>query len=71
MLVDSPGRGRTVHEAPEIDGVVHLPDELAPGGLVDVLVTAAEGPDLFAEPVDRLDPAGVHDAGRGLAGAAR
>ena len=71
VLVDSPGRGRTVHEAPEIDGVVHLPDELVPGGLVDVLVTAAEGPDLFAEPVERFDPAGAHDGPRGLAGAAR
>ncbi len=71
VLVDSPGRGRTVHEAPEIDGVVHLPDDLAPGRLVDVLVTAAEGPDLFAAPVDRLGPAGVHDGRRGLAGAAR
>ena len=25
VLVDAPGRGRTVHEAPEIDGIVHLP----------------------------------------------
>ncbi len=25
VLVDSPGRGRTVHEAPEIDGIVRLP----------------------------------------------
>jgi ribosomal protein S12 methylthiotransferase len=71
VLVDSPGRGRTVHEAPEIDGVVHLPGALAPGALVDVLVTAAEGPDLFAEPVERFDPAGAHDGPRGLAKAAR
>ena len=25
VLVDAPGRGRTVHEAPEIDGIVHTP----------------------------------------------
>ena len=31
VLVDAPGVGRTVHEAPEIDGVVHLPPELAVG----------------------------------------
>ena len=27
VLVDAPGRGRTVHEAPEIDGIVHVPAE--------------------------------------------
>ena len=27
VLVDAPGRGRTVHEAPEIDGIVHLPPD--------------------------------------------
>jgi ribosomal protein S12 methylthiotransferase len=50
VLVDAPGRGRTVHEAPEIDGIVHLPqaDYLAVGAVVDAVITAAEGPDLFA-----------------------
>jgi ribosomal protein S12 methylthiotransferase len=48
VLVDAPGRGRTVHEAPEIDGIVHLPDDTVAGELVDVVVTAAVGPDLFA-----------------------
>jgi ribosomal protein S12 methylthiotransferase len=50
VLVDAPGRGRTVHEAPEIDGIVHLSDadHLAVGAIVDVVITAAEGPDLFA-----------------------
>ena len=51
MLVDAPGRGRTVHEAPEIDGVVHLPPDLAVGDLVDVEITGAEGPDLHAAPL--------------------
>jgi ribosomal protein S12 methylthiotransferase len=46
VLVDAPGRGRTVHEAPEIDGIVHLPADLGVGSLVDVVITAAEGPDL-------------------------
>jgi len=51
VLVDAPGVGRTVHEAPEIDGIVHLPHELRVGDLVDVTITGAEGPDLHAEPV--------------------
>jgi len=58
VLVDAPGVGRTVREAPEIDGVVRLPRSLAPGSLVDLLVTEAEGPDLSARPVTALaDPA--------------
>ncbi len=54
VLVDAPGRGRTVHEAPEIDGVVYVPDDLAVGDLVDVVFVASEGPDLHAVPVDAL-----------------
>ena len=53
VLVDAPGRGRTVHEAPEIDGIVHLPDDTVAGELLDVIVTAAVGPDLYAERPDR------------------
>ena len=52
VLVDAPGQGRTVHEAPEIDGIVHLPAHLPVGGLVDVTITGAEGPDLTALPAD-------------------
>jgi len=48
VLVDAPGKGRTVHEAPEIDGIVHLPDDTLPGELLDMVVTAAVGPDLYA-----------------------
>jgi ribosomal protein S12 methylthiotransferase len=48
VLVDAPGRGRTVHEAPEIDGIVHLPLDTVAGELLDVEITAAEGPDLHA-----------------------
>jgi ribosomal protein S12 methylthiotransferase len=56
VLVDAPGVGRTVHEAPEIDGIVHLPDDLVVGSLVDVTITGAEGPDLFAVRVADRDP---------------
>jgi len=55
VLVDAPGSGRTVHEAPEIDGIVHLPPDTVAGELLQVVVTAAEGPDLFAVRAD--DPA--------------
>ncbi|MGH9292716.1 MAG: 30S ribosomal protein S12 methylthiotransferase RimO [Acidimicrobiales bacterium] len=50
VLVDSPGRGRSFREAPEIDGVVHLPAELCPGGIYDVQITGSLGPDLLAAP---------------------
>jgi ribosomal protein S12 methylthiotransferase len=59
VLVDAPGRGRTVHEAPEIDGIVHLPVDLAVGRLVDVTLTGAEGPDLHAVPVAALAASGA------------
>ncbi|HEX4127844.1 MAG TPA: 30S ribosomal protein S12 methylthiotransferase RimO [Acidimicrobiales bacterium] len=60
VLVDAPGQGRTVHEAPEIDGIVHLPADLAVGRLVDVTITGAEGPDLYAVAADRSPvPAGA------------
>jgi ribosomal protein S12 methylthiotransferase len=49
VLVDAPGRGRTVHEAPEIDGIVHLPDDTVAGDMIDVVINAAVGPDLYAE----------------------
>ncbi len=51
VLVDSPGQARTVHEAPEIDGIVRVPRTLSVGALVDVAVTASFGTDLVGEPV--------------------
>ena len=48
VLVDEPGVGRTHREAPEIDGIVDVPDALAPGIFAEVTVTAAEGCDLVA-----------------------
>ncbi|MFM7068767.1 MAG: hypothetical protein ACKOYM_04825 [Actinomycetes bacterium] len=46
--MDEPGVARSHHEAPEIDGVVLVPDDLPVGDLVVVEVTEAEGPDLHA-----------------------
>ena len=51
VLVDEPGVGRTFREAPEIDGVIHLPGTLAVGSFTDVMVTGAAGPDLWADEV--------------------
>jgi len=50
VLVDEPGVGRTHRDAPEIDGVVHVPLDLKPGTFATVTVTGAAGPDLYAEP---------------------
>jgi len=50
VMVDSPGQGRSYREAPEIDGVVHLPDTLVPGTFHVVEVTGAAASDLWAEP---------------------
>jgi ribosomal protein S12 methylthiotransferase len=59
VLVDAPGRGRTVHEAPEIDGIVHVPADLQVGSLVDVTITGAEGPDLTAVRAADQQPVGA------------
>jgi ribosomal protein S12 methylthiotransferase len=48
VLVDAPGAGRTHREAPEIDGVVHVPPSLAVGSFAQVRVVGALGPDLEA-----------------------
>jgi ribosomal protein S12 methylthiotransferase len=50
VLVDAPGRGRTVHEAPEIDGVVQVPDTLGVGSLVEMAITGSLGTDLVGVP---------------------
>jgi ribosomal protein S12 methylthiotransferase len=49
VLVDAPGIGRSHREAPEIDGIVQVPDELAVGAIHPVRVVDALGPDLVAE----------------------
>ncbi len=48
VLVDRPGIGRTYREAPEIDGVVHVPAGLPVGELATVTVDATTGIDLVA-----------------------
>ncbi|MGB3410891.1 MAG: 30S ribosomal protein S12 methylthiotransferase RimO [Microthrixaceae bacterium] len=49
VLVDSPGVARSHREAPEIDGIINVPTDLRVGQFHEVLITGAEGPDLFAE----------------------
>ncbi len=49
VLVDHPGEARSHREAPEIDGVVQVPDTLAVGQFHTVKVVDALGPDLVAE----------------------
>ena len=72
VLVDRPGTGRGHREAPEIDGVVGVPDDLEPGTFHTVRVTDALGPDLFAgteatddDPADDASGAGVALTGGG------
>ncbi len=48
VLVDGPGEARSYREAPEIDGIVTVPDHLAVGSFVELVVTDADGPDLSA-----------------------
>jgi ribosomal protein S12 methylthiotransferase len=48
VLVDEPGRARSVREAPEIDGTVVVPADLSVGGFHEVHVVDARGPDLVA-----------------------
>ena len=49
VLVDEEGVARGHREAPEIDGIVEVPRELAVREFHEVRVTAALGPDLVAE----------------------
>jgi ribosomal protein S12 methylthiotransferase len=49
VLVDEPGVARSSAEAPEIDGIIYVDEALAVGEFHNVLVTDAQGPDLFAE----------------------
>jgi ribosomal protein S12 methylthiotransferase len=51
VLVDEPGVARSHREAPEIDGVIEVPEHLVPGSFAEVRIVEAMGPDLIAEPV--------------------
>jgi ribosomal protein S12 methylthiotransferase len=48
VLVDEPGVARTHREAPEIDGILTVPDGWSAGSFVRAKVLAAAGPDLEA-----------------------
>jgi len=48
VLVDEPGVGRSHREAPEIDGIITVPDDLEVGSICDLTVTGAMGRDLAA-----------------------
>ncbi|HEX4866268.1 MAG TPA: 30S ribosomal protein S12 methylthiotransferase RimO [Acidimicrobiales bacterium] len=54
VLVDAPGVARSHREAPEIDGIITVPEALEVGAIVPVRITGAEGPDSYAEPVGAL-----------------
>ena len=48
VLVDAAGVGRSHREAPEIDGIVLVADDLVVGEFADVDIVDALGPDLVA-----------------------
>ena len=50
-LVDSPGIARSFREAPEIDGVIKIDEEIPSGEYRDLVISGAEGPDLIGESV--------------------
>ena len=49
VLVDEPGLARSYREAPEIDGMVQVADDLSVGEFHDVVIEQVFGPDLIAE----------------------
>jgi len=60
VLVDNPGQARSTREAPEIDGIITVPEHLPVGEFAEVAIVDALGPDLVAavvEPVTGGRPA--------------
>ena len=53
VLVDEAGVARSTREAPEIDGIVQVPETLAVGEFHSVRVVDALGPDLVAEAIEQ------------------
>jgi len=51
VLVDAPGVARSHREAPEIDGIITVPETLPVGSWATVEITGASGPDLEARPL--------------------
>jgi ribosomal protein S12 methylthiotransferase len=48
VLIDDIGQARSHREAPEIDGLISVPNELQPGTFAEVTLTEAAGPDMAA-----------------------
>jgi len=65
VLVDAPGEARSYREAPEIDGIVTVPDHLPVGSFATVVVADADGPDLSAVATGAGDGAPMATAGTG------
>ena len=57
VLVDAPGIARSHREAPEIDGIIHVPAHLPAGEFAEVEIKSAVGPDLEAVPVESVKSA--------------
>ena len=55
IAIDQQGVGRSHREAPEIDGVVHVGQNVPVGEFAEVEIVDALGPDLVAEGVDLND----------------
>lgn len=51
VLVDQAGQARSTREAPEIDGIIEVPENLPIGEFCEVEITEAMGPDLVARPL--------------------
>ena len=51
VLIDSPGIARSSAEAPDIDGVIIVPEDLATGTMVLVEITESLGTDVVGVPV--------------------
>lgn len=50
VLVDGVGEARSHREAPEIDGIIQVPDDLDVGAFYEVTISDSDGPDLVALP---------------------
>jgi ribosomal protein S12 methylthiotransferase len=51
VLVDRPGVARSTREAPEIDGIIEVPEDLTVGEFHQVEIVEAMGPDLVGRPL--------------------
>lgn len=56
VLVDSPGQARSTREAPEIDGIIGVPEHLPVGEFATVSIVDALGPDLVGRVAGDLAP---------------